>query len=382
MKKITSIVTVAAALATGILMLPSLSYGAADDVIKIGIFEPLTGANAAGGADEYDGVKLAHKLNPTVLGKKVVLVAVDNKSDKVEAANAATVLAQKEKVNAVIGSWGSSLSMSGGPIFAEAKIPAVAVSATNPNVTKGNEYYFRVCFLDPFQGTVGATYAFNTLKAKKVAIIREVSNDYSVGLAKFFIDEFVKLSGNPKSIVATSDYNTGDQDFSAQLTNIKKFEPDVIFAPGNYTESALIIKQARALGIKAQFVGGDTWDYNPFLEIGGAAVEGAIVSTFFANDVPINKTSEHFLKEFRKEFKKEPAAVSALGYDAYMVILDAIKRSGSAEPQKIRDALTKTKDFEGAAGSITIDANRNAEKAAVFKTVKGGKFIFLSTVKP
>ena len=272
--------------------------------------------------------------------------------------------------------------MSGGPIFAEAKIPAVAVSATNPNVTKGNEYYFRVCFLDPFQGTVGATYAFNTLKAKKVAIIREVSNDYSVGLAKFFIDEFVKLSGNPKSIVATSDYNTGDQDFSAQLTNIKKFEPDVIFAPGNYTESALIIKQARALGIKAQFVGGDTWDYNPFLEIGGAAVEGAIVSTFFANDVPINKTSEHFLKEFRKEFKKEPAAVSALGYDAYMVILDAIKRSGSAEPQKIRDALTKTKDFEGAAGSITIDANRNAEKAAVFKTVKGGKFIFLSTVKP
>ena len=315
-------------------------------------------------------------------GEEVQLVAVDNKSDKVEAANAATVLVQKEKVKAVIGSWGSSLSMAGGPIFAEAKVPAVAVSATNPNVTKGNPFYFRVCFLDPFQGTVNASYAFNTLKAKKVAIIREVSNDYSVGLAKFFVDHFVKLSGDEKSIVATADYNTGDQDFSAQLTNIKQFEPDVIFAPGNYTESALIIKQARDLGITAKFIGGDTWDINAFLEVGGAAVEGAIVSTFFANDVPINKTSEAFLKSFRDEYKKEPPAVAALGYDAYLVVLDAIKRANSAEPEKIREALTQTKDFEGSAGAITINAERNADKAAVFKTVKDGKFVFLTTVKP
>ncbi len=382
MKKIVSALTLAAALVAGVSIVSCSSSGGDSDVIKIGVFEPLTGANGAGGADEYDGIKLANKLNPTILGKKIVLVAVDNKSDKVEAANAATVLAQKEKVNAVIGSWGSSLSMSGGPIFAEAKIPAVAVSATNPNVTKGNEYYFRVCFLDPFQGTVGAAYAFNVLKAKKVAIIREVSNDYSVGLAKFFVDQFVKLTGDEKSIVATSDYNTGDQDFSAQLTNIKQFEPDAIFAPGNYTESALIIKQARALGITAQFIGGDTWDASTFLEVGGAAVEGATFSTFFANDVPINKTSEVFLKAFREEFKKEPAAVSALGYDAYMVILDAITRAKSAEPQKIRDALAQTKDFEGSAGSITINAERNADKDAVFKTVKDGKFVFLTTVKP
>lgn len=352
------------------------------EVIKIGVFEPLTGANGAGGADEYDGVKLANKLFPEVLGKKIELVVVDNKSDKVEAANAATVLAQKEKVNAVIGSWGSSLSMSGGPVFAEAKIPAVAVSATNPAVTLGNEYYFRVCFLDPFQGVVGATYAFETLKAKKVAIIREVSNDYSVGLAKFFADSFVKLTGDAASIVATADYNTGDQDFTAQLTNIKQFGPDAIFAPGNYTESALIIKQARALGIDAQFIGGDTWDYNVFLDVGGQAVEGAVLSTFFANDVPINKTSEAFLKSFREEYKKEPPAVAALGYDAYLVILDAIKRANSDDPQKIRDALAQTKDFEGSAGSITINAERNADKAAVFKTVKDGKFIFLTTVKP
>ncbi|MEI7429450.1 MAG: ABC transporter substrate-binding protein [Betaproteobacteria bacterium] len=382
MKKIASALTLAAALIAGVSTISCSKTAPNADVIKIGVFEPLTGANAAGGADEYDGAKLANKLFPKVLGKTIQLVAVDNKSDKVEAANAATVLVQKEKVSAVIGSWGSSLSMSGGPIFAEAKIPAVAVSATNPNVTKGNPYYFRVCFLDPFQGIVGATYAFNTLKAKKVAIIREVSNDYSVGLAKFFVDEFIKLSGDPKSIVATSDYNTGDQDFSAQLTNIKKFAPDVIFAPGNYTESALIIKQARALGMTAQFIGGDTWDFNAFLEIGGAAVEGATISTFFANDVPINKTSEAFLKSFREEYKKEPSAVAALGYDAYLVIVDAINRAGSADPQKIRDALAQTKNFEGSAGSITINAERNADKDAIFKTVKNGKFVFLTTVKP
>ena len=196
------------------------------------------------------------------------------------------------------------------------------------------------------------------------------------------MDKFVKLTGDAASIVATADYNTGDQDFTAQLTNIKKSEPDAIFAPGNYTESALIIKQARALGMNVQFIGGDTWDMAAFLEVGGPAVEGAVFSTFFANDVPINKTSEAFLKSFREEFKKEPSAVSALGYDAYLVILDAIKRANSAEPQKIRDALTTTKDFEGSAGVITINAERNADKEAVFKTVKDGKFVFLTTVKP
>lgn len=356
------------------------------NVIKIGVFEPLTGANGAGGADESEGVKLANALYPTVTvgGKeyKIELVVADNKSDKVEAANAATMLAQRAKVNAVIGSWGSSLSMSGGPIFAEAKIPAVGASCTNPNVTKGNEFYFRVCFLDPFQGQVMAAYAFKNVGAKKAAIIREVSNDYSVGLAKFFTDSFLQLTGDPKAIVAESDYNTGDQDFNAQLTNIKKSNPDVIFAPGNYTESALIIKQARQLGITTPFLGGDTWDNDAFLQVGGKEVEGTVVSTFFANDVPINKTSELFLKEYRAKYNKEPAAVAALGFDAYLVILDAIKRADSTDSVKIRDQIAKTANFEGAAGSITINANRDAEKDAVIKIVKDGKLQYLTTVKP
>jgi branched-chain amino acid transport system substrate-binding protein len=352
------------------------------NAIKIGVFEPLTGANSAGGTDETEGVRLANALYPEVLGKKVELVVVDNKSDKVEAANAATVLVQKEKVSAVIGSWGSSLSMSGGPIFAEAKVPAVGASCTNPNVTRGNDFYFRVCFIDPFQGTVMANYAFKNLSARKAAIIREVSNDYSVGLAKYFVDAFTQLTGDPNAIVGETNYNTGDQDFTAQLTNLKSLHPDVIFAPGNYTESALIIKQARQLGITTPFLGGDTWDVRAFLEVGGDAVEGTVLSTFFANDFPINKTSEIFLKEFRAKYGKEPAAVSALGFDAYLIILDAIKRAGTADPVKVRDAIAQTKNFEGAAGSITINEERNAVKDAVIKVVKGGKFAYLTTVKP
>ena len=355
---------------------------AADDVIRIGVFEPMTGANAAGGALEVEGAKLANELYPTVLGKKVELVVVDNKSDKVEAASAAARLVEKEKVVAIIGSWGSSLSMSAGDIVKNAKVPAVAASATNPLVTLGNDYYFRVCFLDPFQGTVMANYAFNKLGAKKVAIMQEVSNDYAVGLAKFFTDAFVQLTGDKDAIVAVSNYNTGDQDFSAQLQNIASKNPDVIFAPGNFTESAMIIKQARQQGINIPFIGGDTWETPEFIEIGGAEVEGAVFSTFFTSETPITAESEIFLKEYRAKYGKEPAAVTALGYDAYLVILAAIEKAGSADPVKIRDEIAKTTDFEGAAGMITLDANGDAIKSAVIKVVKDGQFKYQDTIEP
>ena len=351
------------------------------DVIKIGVFEPMTGANAAGGELEADGAKLANKVYPTVLGKKVELVYADNKSDKVEAANAAANLIEQEHVNAIIGSYGSGLSMSAGDIVQEAKVPAVGVTCTNPLVTAGNDYYFRVCFIDPFQGTVMAKYAANKLKAKKVAILQEVSSDYSVGICKFFSDEFKKITGDNNAIVAKANYNTGDQDFTAQLTNIKSSNPDAIFAPGNFTEGAMIIKQARQLGITAPVIGADTWETPEFLDIGKADVEGTVFSTFFATETPITDESKIFLDEYRKAFNKEPAAATALGYDAYLVILDAIKRANSTEPQKIRDEIAKTKNFPGAAGVITIDENNNAVKDAVLKVVKDGKFTYLDTIK-
>ncbi|WP_026887324.1 ABC transporter substrate-binding protein [Clostridium beijerinckii] len=352
------------------------------DVIKIGVFEPMTGANAAGGQLEVEGVKLANKLYPTVNGKKVELVFADNKSDKVEAASAASNLVEQEHVNAIIGSWGSGNSMAAGDIVQDAKVPAVAASATNPLVTAGNDYYFRVCFIDPFQGTVMAKYAANKLQAKKVALLQEVSSDYSVGICKFFTDEFVKLTGDKDSIIAKANYNTGDQDFTAQLTNIKSSNPDVIFAPGNFTEGAMIIKQARQLGITTPIIGGDTWETPEFLDIGKEDVEGTVFSTFFASETPITNESKVFLDEYRKEYNKEPAAVSALSYDAYLVILDAVKRANSIDPIKIRDEIARTKNFPGAAGVITIDQNNNAVKDAVLKVVKDGKFTYLDTIKP
>jgi branched-chain amino acid transport system substrate-binding protein len=359
------------------------SSAGSSDVIKIGVFEPMTGANAGGGALEIEGIKLANKLYPTVLGKKVELVIVDNKSDKTEAANAVQRLVDKDKVTAVIGSWGSGFSMAAGPILKQAKVPAMGTSATNPLVTKGNEFYFRVCFIDPFQGTVMANYAYNTLKAKKVAIIQDVSSDYAVGLAKYFTDAFKKLTGDDKSIISVSNYNTGDQDFTAQLTNIKAQKPDAIFAPGNFTEPALVIKQARQLGITAPFIGGDTWETPEFIEIGKDAVEGVTFSTFFATEKPITKESEKFLAEFKKEYGgKEAAAVAALGYDAYLILVQALERVGSADSVKLRDELAKTKDFQGAAGVVNFDENRDAVKSAVIKEVKNGKFTFKEVIEP
>jgi branched-chain amino acid transport system substrate-binding protein len=355
-------------------------------VVKLGVFEPMTGANAAGGAMEVEGVKLANAMYPTVKvggqDYKIELVIADNKSDKVEAANAAQRLVDQDKVNVVLGSWGSSLSMAAGPIVKDKKVPAIAMSATNPLVTKGNDFYFRVCFIDPFQGTVMANYAFKEVKAKKAVIIREVSNDYSVGLARFFADSFKKLTGDENAILSELNYNTNDQDFTAQLTTVKSMKPDVIFAPGNYTESALLIKQARELGITAPFLGGDTWETPEFMDVGKTAVEGAVFSTFFATEVPITATSKEFLDAYRKQYQKEPAAVTALGFDGYLVARAAIEKAASLDGTKIRDALLTTKDFPGAAGVIAFDANRDATKSAVIKVVKGGKFSYLTTVQP
>lgn len=352
------------------------------DVIKIGVFEPLTGANAAGGALELEGIKLANKLHPTVLGKKVELVILDNKSDKVEAANAATRLVDQDKVPVVLGSWGSGFSIAAGAVYKDAGVPAVGTSATNPLVTLNNDYYFRVCFIDPFQGNVMANYAFNQVKVKKVAFIIEKSNDYSVGLAKFFEDTFKKLTGDQNAIVYTGYYNTGDQDFTAQLTGIKASGAQAIFAPGNFTESALIMKQAKELGLKLPILGGDTWETPDVIDIAGQAAEGIFFSTFFDANAKLTETTTEFLDAYSKEYNKEPAAVTALGYDAYLLAINAIERAGKAEPQAIRDALAATKDFPGAAGLVTLDANGDAVKSAVIKTVKDGKFTYLTTVEP
>ena len=352
---------------------------AAGDTIKVGVFLPLTGDNAAGGELELRGIKLANKLHPEVLGKKVQLVVADNKSDKAEAASVAARLIEKDKVCTILGTYGSSLAMAAGNIVKEAKVPAIGTSCTNPQVTANNDYYFRACFIDPFQGTVMANYAFKQ-GAKKVAIVQEVSNDYSVGLAKFFVEAFQKLTNDKNSIIDVANYQTGDKDFTAVLTNLKAKNPDAVFAPGNFTESALLIKQARQLGMKVPFMGGDTWETQEFIDVGGKDVEGCVLSTAFDREKASNEEAKKFLKAYTDEYKGEPSALSALGYDSYLIAIDAIKRAGGTDSKKIRDAIATTKDLEAVTGKTTLDKNGDAIKAAVIKVVKDGKFKYLDFV--
>ena len=351
---------------------------AAGDTIKVGVFLPLTGDNAAGGELELRGIKLANKLHPEVLGKKVQLVVADNKSDKAEAASVAARLIEKDKVCTILGTYGSSLAMAAGNIVKEAKVPAIGTSCTNPQVTANNDYYFRACFIDPFQGVM-ANYAFKQ-GAKKVAIVQEVSNDYSVGLAKFFVEAFQKLTNDKNSIIDVANYQTGDKDFTAVLTNLKAKNPDAVFAPGNFTESALLIKQARQLGMKVPFMGGDTWETQEFIDVGGKDVEGCVLSTAFDREKASTEEAKKFLKAYTDKYKGEPSALSALGYDSYLIAIDAIKRAGGTDSKKIRDAIATTKDLEAVTGKTTLDKNGDAIKAAVIKVVKDGKFKYLDFV--
>jgi branched-chain amino acid transport system substrate-binding protein len=353
----------------------------ASDVIKIGVFQPLTGDYAGGGEIEVEGIRLANELYPEVLGKKVELVVVDNKSDKAESATSVARLIEQDKVTALIGSYSSALSIPAGNIIKDAKVPALGATCTNPQVTLNNDYYFRVCFIDPFQGTVAANYATTKLGAKTAAILQEVSNDYSVGLANFFKEDFIKITGDPNAIVDIENYQTGDKDFSAALTNIKSKNPDVIFAPGNFTESALAVKQARLLGIETPFLGGDTWETPDFLSVGGAEVEGVTFSAFFDKNMATTEEAAKFFEEYEKRHPgQEAAAATALGYDAYILLLDAITRANSTDKEAIRDALAQTSNFLGVTGSTTLDANGDAVKDAVIKVVENGAFKYLDVV--
>jgi len=355
---------------------------AADDTVRIGVFLPLTGQNAFGGQLELEGVQMAFKEVGTILGKKIELFVVDNKSDKVESANAVKRLIDKEKVHAIIGTYGSSLAMAGGEVSEKAGIPQVGTSCTNPLVTQGKKYIFRVCFIDPYQGAGAATYAFKSLGLKKAALLVDVANDYSVGLANYFKKSFGKLGGE---IVTTLNYQSGDQDFTAQLTKIISLKPDVLFIPSYFAEGAIIMKQAQELGATFKIMGGDAMDNPKITEIGGKAVEGFVHTTFPYD--PSMKDMNPMAKKFTEDWKKihpgkDPNVNAALGYDAYMIILDAITRAGKVEPEAITKALAETKGFVGVTGATTINASHDAEKPVGLVLIKDGKKTYVGDITP
>ncbi|MEG6584409.1 ABC transporter substrate-binding protein [Dendrosporobacter sp. 1207_IL3150] len=354
--------------------------------IKIGANYELTGGIANFGNQTLNGIKLAFKevnANGGVLGKQLVLVTADNKSEPSEAANAITKLITQDKVKAILGPVSSSNVLATTQIAQDNKVPVITATATNPKVTFDNgqvkSQIFRSCFIDPFQGTVMANFAVKSAKAKTAAIYIDNSSDYSKGLAQFFEEGFVKNGG---TIVAKEAFLQKDQDFKATLTKIKATNPDVIFIPAYYEEVGKIVKQARELGINQPLLGTDGWDDPKLVEIAGAA---ALNNGFFSNHYSPQDTDPNvvkFVEAYKKEYGQEPSALAALGYDSALMLIDAIKRAGSDEPAKIREALEQTKNLQVSTGLITLDANHNPVKSAVVIEMKDGKQSFKEKVNP
>ena len=366
------------------LVLVMAGMAMAAETVKIGVYLPITGGNAIGGQLELDGVKLAHQQYPTVDGKKIELVVVDNKSDKVESANAVKRLIEKDKVRAIIGTYGSSLAMAGGEVAEKAGIPMVGTSCTNPLVTQGKKYVFRVCFIDPFQGAGAADYALKELKAKSAAMLIEVTEDYSVGLGNFFKQNFTKNGGK---IVSVMNYQKGDQDFTAQLTEIISKKPDVLYIPANFAEGAIIMRQARELGAKFSILGGDAMDNPEMVKIGGDSVEGFSYTTFAYSPNMAEKLMSPIQKQFTAQWRKafpgkDPAALTGCGYDAYLLIYNAIKSAKSTDPAKITAAIASTKDMPGVTGTTTINKTHDAEKSVGIIKIEKGKQVFHAIVTP
>jgi len=349
--------------------------------IKIGADLELTGGISTFGNSTLNGVKLAFKeINAAggVLGKQITLISEDNKSEPAETANAVKKLIEQDQVLAVIGAVASSNTLAAAPIAQAAGVPMITATSTNPQVTETGDYIFRTCFIDPFQGTVMSKFATNTLKAKTAAILVDMTSDYSKGLTEVFKNDFQKLGGK---IVAEESFAQKDTDYNAQLTKIKAANPDVVYVPAYYTEVGLILKQARQLGLKQPFLGTDGWDSPKLTEIAGTATDKGYFSNHYSPD-DTAPAIQDFVKKYQAEYGQVPDALATLGYEAGMIVADAIKRAGKVDRQALRDALAATKDFPATTGNITLDENRNPIKAAVIIEMKDGKQTFLEKVNP
>jgi branched-chain amino acid transport system substrate-binding protein len=348
--------------------------------IPIGEFASLTGTTASFGVSSHNGTVMAiDEINAAggLFGKPLRLITEDDQSKAGEAATVVKKLISRDGIVALLGEVASSRSLEAAPICQQASIPMVSPASTNPKVTEQGDFVFRICFIDPFQGTVLSKFSLNK-GWKKIAILTDVKQDYSVGLSEFFKAHFVANGG---IIVNEQSYSSGDKDFKAQLTAIKASAPDAIVASGYYTEAGLIALQARELQVNVPLLGGDGWDSPSLVEVGGKAVEGCFFSNHFSTEDPA-PVIQDFLKRYRDKFNEEPGAMSALGYDSAMILFDAMKRAGSTDGRAVRDALAATKDFTAITGKITLNPQRNADKSAVVLEVKEGKFKYVQTVAP
>ncbi len=355
--------------------------GLAQASIKIGCLLEFTGGCAAYGAMARTAIEFAREIGlvpTTVLGRPIELVYYDARTEPAEAAIGATRLIEVERVVAILGTMCSGPFLGAAPVVMEKMVPMLGITTTSPLTTAVGEYCFRACFVDPDQGVVAAYLAYEILGYRTAAIVVDVAQPYCVGLARFFKEAFGKLGGK---VVAELAVRTGDVDYTAQLTEIARLNPDMIYCPNYYTEAALMTKQARALGLKQPVFGGDGYDAPELLQIGGEAMEGVVFTTFFHEDAVATDIGLKFYSAYRERFGRTPSSMEAMAVDAYLLMVDAIARAGVADPVKIRDALAVA-DLEVVTGRTVMDPlTRNPAKDFVFLTVKDGKFA-LSTVIP
>jgi branched-chain amino acid transport system substrate-binding protein len=368
------------------LLLLALSVGGWDkkDKILIGHVGSMTGNEATFGDSTDKGIRLAieeQNKKGGIDGAQIALKTLDDQGKPEEATTAATRLLTEDKVAVLLGEVASSRSLAMAPKADLFKIPMISSASTNPKVTKDGQktrpYVFRVCFIDPFQGTVMAKFARETLKVSKVAVLRDVGNDYSVGLAQYFSAKFTALGGQ---IVTDQSFKAGDSDFKAQLINIKSKNPEAIYVPGYYTDVALIGRQARELGMKQPLMGGDGWDSAKLYEIAQGALDGGYFSNHYTYEDP-SPVIQEFVAKFKAAYHEVPDTMAALGYDAARVAFDAMQRS-KAPGAPLRDAIEQTKGFKGVTGIITLDADHNANKSAVVLKVENNAAKFAATVNP
>jgi len=355
--------------------------GGESDEILIGEYGSLTGTTATFGISTRNGIDMAiDEVNAAggVLGRQVRVIVEDDQGRPEEAQTVVTKLITSDRVVAVLGEVASSRTLAAAPVAQRYGIPMITPSSTNPAVTDVGDFIFRTCFIDPFQGLVMAKFASESLGLTNVAILRDIRNDYSVGLADVFEENFLAMGG---TIVADQSYSEGDTDFSAQLTAIRATNPQAIFVPGYYTEVGLIARQAKSLGLDIPLLGGDGWDSPSLLEIGGEALEGSYFSNHYSVDDP-SPAIQKFVTEYEARFGAKPDALAGLGFDAAMLLFDAMTRAGSTDPIAVRDALAQTRDFPGVTGTITLDENRNAVKPAVVLTIQGGQLAYVETINP
>lgn len=354
------------------------SLGKASSV-KLGIYLPMSGSSSVYGKAVYRGIEVAHTMRATVLNRKVELILADTTSDKMKAANAVEKLITTDHVRAIIGGATTNGTLAGAAIADRAKIPMVSPTTTNPSITQDKMYIFRVCFIDTFQGKAAAAYAYETLGARKAAVMIDIAQDYSIDLANVFEREFMDKGGK---IVSHTYCQTSDQDFTMQLQAIMAAKPDVLYLPNYFREVARVCRQAKKLGLNVSIISADGVQTEELLDLGGNDVEGLIFTGHFDKSLAATPMAKRYLNYFMEETGKEAGPYEVLGADAYFVILDAIERAQSFRSVKIRNALARTKGFKGVSGVITIGSNGNAIKSLVFMQIKEGAFRHLKTVNP